>query len=152
MSKDRQFCTFVIEDLLLGVRIEEVQELIRHQPTTLVPLSSKEVGGLINLRGQIVFAIDLRRRLGLAPRPEDQDPMNVILRTSDGLVSLLVDEIGDVVEVSDEDFGEPPETLAECGKELIQSVVMLEKNLLLVLDTDKAVDIRSSEINQGTGA
>jgi purine-binding chemotaxis protein CheW len=152
MSRDRQFCTFVIDDLLLGVRIEEVQELIRHQPTTIVPLSSKEVGGLINLRGQIVLAIDLRRRLGLEPRHQDQPPMNVILRTADGLVSLLVDEIGDVVEVSDEDFGEPPETMGDPGKELIQRVVMLEKNLLSVHNTEKAVDIRSAEINQNSGA
>ncbi|PSH04563.1 MAG: chemotaxis protein CheW [Acidobacteria bacterium] len=148
MSTERQFCTFLIDDLLLGVRIEEVQELIRHQPTTIVPLSSSELGGLINLRGQIVIAIDLRRRLGLEPRADDESAMNVILRTEDGLVSLLVDEIGDVVEVSEDDFGQPPETLVASGRELIQSVVMLDKNLLLILDTEKAVNVDSALMNQ----
>jgi purine-binding chemotaxis protein CheW len=151
MPIERQFCTFLIDDLLLGVRIEEVQELIRHQPTTTVPLASSELGGLINLRGQIVIAIDLRRRLGLEPRCDRESSMNVILRTADGLVSLLVDEIGDVVEVSEDELRLPPETLVACGKELIRSVVMLEKSLLLILDTEKAVTVDSTVMNPKTG-
>jgi purine-binding chemotaxis protein CheW len=151
MPAERQYCTFLIDDLLLGVRIEEVQELIRHQPTTMVPLSSRELGGLINLRGQIVIGIDLRRRLGLGPRGENEPSMNVILRTADGLVSLLVDDIGDVVEVPEEAFGQPPETVVACGRELIQSVVMLEKKLLLVLDTEKAVNVDSAVMNSKAG-
>jgi purine-binding chemotaxis protein CheW len=145
MPVEQQFCT--VQDLLLGVRIEQVQELIRYQPTTIVPLSSDELGGLINLRGQIVISIDLRRRLGLEPRPSGESAMNVILRTPDGLVSLLVDEIGDVVEVSEEEFGRPPGTVVSHGRELIDRVVMLDKRLLLVLDTEKAVDIKSATIH-----
>ncbi|MGC9293351.1 MAG: chemotaxis protein CheW [Acidobacteriaceae bacterium] len=141
MSTERQFCTFYIQGLMLGVGIEEVQELIRHQPITAVPLAMDDVGGLINLRGQIVLAIDLRRRFGLAPRAEQMLPMNVILRTKDGLVSLLVDEIGDVIEVEESAFSPPPETMSGTGKELVQSVIKLKKELLLVLDTEKTVDL-----------
>ena len=91
----------------------QVQEVIRYQAMTRVPLAPTVVSGLINLRGQIVTAIDLRRRLGLAgPADEGLHPMNVVVRTDDGAVSLLVDEIGDVVEVTDDAFEPPPETLA----------------------------------------
>ena len=77
-----------------------MQEVIRHQAMTRVPLAPKLIGGLINLRGQIVTAIDLRLRLGLPERRPGQLPMNVVVRSEDGAVSLLVDEIGDVLEVS----------------------------------------------------
>ena len=139
MSDERQLCTFIVKDQLFGVEIEGVQELLRHQPMTPVPLSSREIAGLINLRGQIVIAIDLRHLLGLEPRADGELPMNVILRTGDALVSLLVDDIGDVVEVPQSSFEPPPDTLDGTGRELIRSVVMLEKNLLLLFDTEKAV-------------
>jgi purine-binding chemotaxis protein CheW len=144
MSSERQLCTFTVKDQLFGVEIEGVQELLRHQAMTPVPLSSREIGGLINLRGQIVVAIDLRHLLGMELRSSEELPMNVILRTGDALVSLLVDEIGDVVEVSESSFGTPPETLDGIGRDLIRSVVMLEKHLLLVLDTEKAVLLDSA--------
>ena len=88
---------------------------------TKVPLAPPVVRGLINLRGQIVTAIDLRRRLGLADRPTDSLPMNVVVRTDDGLVSLLVDEIGDVQEVPEEAFERPPETLDAAARAFIQA-------------------------------
>src|SRR4051794_10190615 len=88
-----QFSTFSLAGLLLGVEVLQVQEVIRYQEMTRVPLAPAEVRGLINLRGQIVTAIDLRRRLGLPDRAEHEQPMNVVVRTSDGVISLLVDEI-----------------------------------------------------------
>ena len=97
MINSKQFSTFLVNGLFFGVDVRHVQEVIRYQEMTRVPLAPAMVQGLINLRGQIVTAIDLRRRLELAPRPADQLPMNVVVRTDDGAVSLLVDEIGDVV-------------------------------------------------------
>ena len=95
----QQFCTFFLEGYLFGVPVPQVQEVIRFQPMTPVPLAPPEVKGMINLRGQIVLAIDLRQRLSLSPRPEGELPMNVVVRSADGAISLLVDEIGDVIEV-----------------------------------------------------
>ena len=80
-STEQQFCTFFIERLLFGVEVEKVQEVIRHQGMTRVPLATELVGGLINLRGQIVTAVNLRRRLGLKDSPPGQLPMNVVVRT-----------------------------------------------------------------------
>jgi purine-binding chemotaxis protein CheW len=141
MAGEQQFATFFVDGLFFGVEVLKVQEVIRYQAMTHVPLAPREVQGLINLRGQIVTALDLRRRLTLAARPQDALPMNVVVRTDDGAVSLLVDEIGDVVEVSEEQFEQPPETIAGVARELIRGVYKLRDRLLLILDTEKTIHL-----------
>jgi purine-binding chemotaxis protein CheW len=112
---------------------------------TRVPLAPPVVEGLINLRGQIVTAIELRRRLELQPRPHGQLPMNVVVRTEDGPVSLLVDEIGDVLEMDAESFERPPETLRGIARELIRGAYKLKDRLLLTLDIEKTVAINGND-------
>lgn len=141
MSDEHKFCTFTLDGLLFGVEVMKVQEVIRYLEMTRVPLAPSVVRGLINLRGQIVTAIDLRRRLGLTERPADQSPMNVVIRTDDEAVSLLVDEIGEVREVDESAFERPPETLRGVARELIRGAYKLKDRLLLVLDTEKAVAV-----------
>jgi purine-binding chemotaxis protein CheW len=141
MTQPRQFCTLYLDNLLFGVEVMKVQEVIRFQEMTRVPLASPMVRGLINLRGQIVTAIDLRRRLQLPELSSDRLPMNVVVRTEEGAVSLLVDEIGDVLEVTEESFESPPETLRGAAREFIRGTYKLPERLLLVLDTEKAVRI-----------
>lgn len=136
-----QFSTFVLQDLFLGVDVLKVQEVIRYQEMTRVPIAPPMVRGLINLRGQIITAIDLRRRFELADRQEGELPMNVVLRTDDGAVSLLVDEIGDVVEVEEDQFEPIPETVTGMVRELITGVYKLDNRLLLILDTEKASNL-----------
>jgi purine-binding chemotaxis protein CheW len=108
MAERSQFCTFYLDKLLFGVELRGVQEVIRSLDMTRVPLAPEVVGGLINLRGQIVTAVDLRRRLELEARSPEMRPMNVVVRSEDGAVSLLVDEIGDVVEVEETTLGKAP--------------------------------------------
>ncbi|MDR3460041.1 MAG: chemotaxis protein CheW [Verrucomicrobiae bacterium] len=144
----KQFCTFFVNGLFFGVEVLKVQEVIRYQGMTRVPLAPATIQGLINLRGQIVTAIDLRRRLELPPRDAEQLPMNVVVRSEDGAVSLLVDEIGDVVEIQDDIFEHPPETLKGVARELVQGVYKLKAQLLLILDTEKTVNLA----NAGTRA
>ena len=141
MTTQRQFCTFAIDELFFGVEIARVQEIVPYQPMTRVPLAPTMVRGLINLRGQIVTAIDLRRRLGLGERPDGRLPMNVIVRDDEGAISLLVDEIGDVLDVEEDAFERPPETLRGPARELIQGAYKLPDRLLLVLNLEKAVGI-----------
>lgn len=131
-----QFCTFLLNDLLFGVDVAEVQEVVRHQAMTRIPLAPPVVGGLINLRGQMVTAIDLRRLLDLPPRSADRLPMNVVLRPADGTVSLLVDDIHDVIEADEDSFERAPETVHGSARELIRGVYKLKDRLLLVLRTD----------------
>ena len=140
MAKTQQFCTFFLKNQFLGVPVQQVQEVIRYQEMTRVPLVPAVIRGLINLRGQIVMAIDLRRRFGMEERPESQLPVNVVVRTDEGAVSLLVDEIGDVLEAGDENFEPPPETLKGETRELVCGVYKLEERLMLVLDTGRAVE------------
>jgi len=143
---ERQFCTFYVEGLCFGIGVREVQEVIRYQEMTRVPLAASVVRGLINLRGQIVTAIDLRRRLGLPDRADGGEtlPMNLVVRTDDGVVSLLVDEIGEVVEVDEDTFERPPPTLEGVARELVRGVYKREGSLLLVLDTTRAVSVSRS--------
>jgi len=141
VSNAQQFCTFYVDRQFFGVPMQQVQEVIRYQEMTRVPLVPRVIRGLINLRGQIVVAIDLRRRLNAPERPEDQLPMNVVVRTADGALSLLVDEIGDVLEVQEETFERPPETLQGIARELVLGVHKLSNGLLLILDTEKAVNV-----------
>lgn len=136
-SSTRLLTTFVVDGLHLGVDALDVQEVLRHQPMTQVPLAPAEVSGLINLRGQVVTALDLRRRLRRPARPEGELPMNVVVRTDDGPVSLLVDEIGDVIEVPAEALESNPETVSDLERELVLGVHKLDGQLLMVLDVVK---------------
>lgn len=145
MSDTRQFATFHIDDLYFGVDVLKVQEVIRFQEMTRVPLAPGIIRGLINLRGQIVTAIDLRQRLDLPPLPEDRRPTNVVIRSDDGAVSLLVDEIGDVLEVSTDTFERPPETLRSIAREVVTGIYKLKGQLLLVLDTDRAIQMPGAQ-------
>jgi purine-binding chemotaxis protein CheW len=138
VAQTSQFCTFYLDNLLLGVELKGVQEVIRSLEMTKVPLAPAVVSGLINLRGQIVTAVDLRRRLELEPRPPDMLPMNVVVRSEDGAVSLLVDEIGDVVEVEETSFEPPPETLRGPVRTIILGVHKLNDRLMHVLDIERA--------------
>lgn len=146
MSNDtKQFCTFNLADLFLGVEVSRVQEVLRYQDMTEVPLTSSVVGGLINLRGQIVTAINLRQRFGFSSDGPDgvEHPMNVVVRADDGVASLLVDSIGDVLEIPEDAFEPPPPTVAK-GADLICGVYKLEGRLLLVLDIKKALCFESN--------
>jgi purine-binding chemotaxis protein CheW len=143
MSTRQQYCTFTVDGFLVGVEVGRVQEVIRYQEMTPVPLAHRVVRGLINLRGQIVTALDLRRRLELPERDEAARPTNVVVRTDDGAVSFLVDEIGDVVEVDDATFERPPETLQGIARQLLVGAHKLTDRLLLVLDAERAANLRT---------
>ena len=138
MAQAQQFCTFYLDKYLFGIELLKVQEVIQRLELTQVPLAPRVVRGLMNLRGQIVIGVDLRRQLELPQGPPEIEPMNVVVRTGEELVSLLVDEIGDVVEVNEDTFEPPPETLQGKVRSVILGVHKLEKHLMHVLDTERA--------------
>jgi purine-binding chemotaxis protein CheW len=146
MADQSQYCTFWVDGLFFGVAVSEVQEVLRYQHLTAVPSGPEAVHGLINLRGQIVTALDLRCRLGLAPRPDDALPMNVIVRSRGEVVSLLVDDIGDVITVDTGPGGnlalEPtPQNVPSIVQDVVVGVLPLPDSILLVLDADRAADV-----------
>ena len=141
----REYATFFVDGLFFGIDVLQVQEVLRYQEMTQVPLAPGVIEGLINLRGQIVTAVDMRRRLKLSARADDQTPMNTVVRTKEGAaVSLLVDEIGDVVEVDSESFEPVPDNVDPTARDLLQGVYKLKDRLLLILDTEKTIDIAAN--------
>jgi purine-binding chemotaxis protein CheW len=151
MTSPSQLCTFFLGDYLFGVDVQNVQEVIRYQAMTHVPLAPSTVRGLINLRGQIVTAIDMRVRLGMR-EPGRTDPMNVVVRTTDGVVSLLVDEIGDVIEVDDKTFERAPDTLTGPFRELVPGVYKLNGRLLLLLDVERVTTDDAASLREKAAA
>ena len=142
-----QYCTFRLDGHLFGVPVGSVQEVLRAQELTPVPQAPPEVSGLINLRGQIITTLGLRSTLGLPARAPDAPAVNVVVRSRDGdVVSLLVDEIGDVLEPDEESFAELPETVPARIRALVTGVCKLEGQLMLVLDTELAVQVGDSGI------
>jgi purine-binding chemotaxis protein CheW len=135
----QKYCTFYLDKYYFGIEVEQVQEIIKFQEITPVALAPKVVKGLINLRGQIVTAVDLRCLLELPDRDENEDPMNIVVRTPLGAFSLLADRIGDVLELADGSFESPPENLSGMARELIQRAYKLEGTLLLTMAIDKLV-------------
>jgi len=140
-----QYCTFWIDDLFFGVDVDDVQEVLRHQPMTPVPRASVGVQGLINLRGHIVTAVDLRFRLGLPQRDGDRLPMNVIVRSRGEVVSLLVDDIGDVVDADGLTLEQIPSNMPAEVQQVVHAVRPLPDKLMLVLDSDRAVEVPAAE-------
>ena len=136
----RQYATFEVADQLFGVDVAMVQEVLRFHEYTLVPLAPAAVGGLFNLRGQVIAAVDLRVQLGLARQALQGPVMNVILRGDGEPVSLLVDRIGEVVDLDDESFEPPPDTLSGPIRELVVGTFKMDGRLMLALDVDQAVD------------
>jgi purine-binding chemotaxis protein CheW len=129
-----RICTFTIDDALYGLEVHRVQEVLRAQEATRVPLARANIRGLINLRGQIVMAIDLRRCLGLPPA--DRPPMNLVLRSDDGPVSLLIDGAEDVIDVDQATFEPPPTNLLGPRRDLLRGTYDHAGRLIHLLDAD----------------
>src|SRR5882672_741583 len=144
-SEKRRYASCRVGHLLVGVEVDAVKEVTAGAELTPVPLAPPVVSGLVNLRGKIVTAIDLRRSLQLAERPADQPPTHLILQAEDGSIGLLVDAVGDVLDVDENDFEPPPGTLRGDLRELITGAYKLERGLLLVLNTERVVEESNGE-------
>lgn len=143
-EQPRQYSTFYVSDLFFGVDVLNVQEVLRYQEMTRVPLAPDVIEGLINLRGQIVTAVDLRKRLNVRPRDNSNTPMNIVVRSEEGAVSLLVDEISDVLTVNQATYEPPPQNLPPEQRELIDGLYKLDGRLLLILNTDRVLQIKTN--------
>lgn len=131
--------TFTLDGRLYGVDVDAVQEVLRGQTRTRIPLAPGTLAGLINLRGQVLSAIDLRVQLELPVRDAETEPMLVVIRVAGEPVALLVDTIGSVVDVDTDQFEPPPDTLSGSSRELLLGAYKLDNQLLLALDVDRAV-------------
>lgn len=135
MTRDmQQITTFRVADGLFGIDALHVQEIMPYQKITAVPLAPDFIRGLINLRGEIVTVLDLRRRLGFEPFADETEASNLVITSSYGEISLLVDAIHDIVEVPSDKLLPPPGTVQGVARHYIHSVCQLQDDLLMVLD------------------
>ena len=142
MAEPKQFCSFYVDDILIGIEVLAVQEVLRYQDVTEIPLAPPAIQGLINLRGQIITAINLRSRMNLPPCKDDKKSMNVVTRINNEVVSFLVDAVGDVLTVEDDDFEPVPNTVDAATRALVTGVYKLEgQRFLMALDVTKAANL-----------
>lgn len=140
-----QLVTFTTERYTFGLDVLDVQEVLHHQHMTPVPLAPPEILGLINLRGHIVTAIDMRLRLGIRSTHSEQPQMNIILQLRDGSASLVVDSVGDVITVNQDNYLPPPPSLEAPLCEMVRGVYKLEDRLLMHIDPDNACELMTGE-------
>ena len=138
---DARFCTFCAAGLWFGVDVLQVQEVLRHQTMTQVPRSPEVVSGLLNLRGHIVTALDLRTRLELGDEGRPESPMNVVVRQDDATASLLVDAVGDVLSPDPTRWEPRPANLRGRLAHLTQGVYKLDDKILILLNLNRVLDL-----------
>jgi len=141
----KQVCTFTVGEMLFGIDVPLIQEVMRPQIMTRVPLAPSVIRGLINLRGQILTAIDLRERLGMPPAPATVSGMNIVVRLPDETVSFLVDEVGEVLNLEEDQFEEAPVTLHGAIQEVTAGIYKLKDRLLLLLNVNTAVALSATK-------
>ncbi len=133
-EKTETFVTFWLGSFLFGLPVSEVVEINRNLDTTPVPLAPSYIKGIVNLRGQVLTAVDLAERIGLSV--EGERAYNLIVKNEeDERVSLLVEQIGDILEVPVNALEEPPEKIEGLERKFVKYVCQLPERLLVVLDT-----------------
>lgn len=143
-SMATQFATFYVSGRLYGIDVMKVQEVLKAQPLTRMPLAPGYVHGLINLRGQIATAIGLRELFEIT-ETNTEEKMNVVCRLNDTLISLMVDKIGDVMEVAEKDFEMAPDTVPESVRRFMSGVFKIQDNLMSVIEVEKVSSVLNTK-------
>lgn len=139
-SDTSTFVTFMIAGQLFGVSVMNVRDVLSTHQINPIPLAPPEIAGSLNLRGRVVTVIDVRRRLGLAPRGDEKKAMSIVVEFGHDLYSLMVDSVGEVLALADSDFEENPPTLDPQLREYSTGIYRLNDKLLVVLDVERALD------------
>lgn len=140
-SNMQEYVSVQIADQLFGIPVLEVHDVLRNLKLTKIPLASPEVAGVLNLRGRIVTAIDVRKRLGLAELPEDQSGMSVVVEFQGEPYSLLIDNVGEVLSLNVDDLQQNPVTLDSRWRDISAGIYRLEDKLLVILRIERLLDI-----------
>jgi purine-binding chemotaxis protein CheW len=141
----REYVTMTVVDQLFGIPVLTVQDVLGPQRITRIPLSPPEIAGALNLRGRIVTAIDVRRRLGLSPREADTPSMSVVVDHKGELYSLIVDAVGEVMSLPAESYERNPATLDPRWREVSGGIYRLKGKLLVVLEVPRLLEMRRAD-------
>jgi purine-binding chemotaxis protein CheW len=137
----KEFVTVTIAGQQFGIPVLAVQDVLGSQRIARIPLASPEVAGALNLRGRIVTAIDLRRRLGLPGRAPEEKSMSVVVDHHGEFYSLIVDAVGEVLSLPDEAFEPNPATLDPLWRGVSAGIFRLQKSLLVVFDVERLLEL-----------
>jgi purine-binding chemotaxis protein CheW len=141
----QDYVTMTIADQLFGIPVLQVQDVLGHQRITRIPLAPPEVAGSLNLRGRIVTAIDVRLRLNLSPRQKGKSGMSIVVDLRGELYSLMVDSVGEVLSLSNDDFERNPATLDSRWREVSTGIYRLNGQLMVVLDVPRLLNFTNME-------
>lgn len=137
--------TMTVAGQLFGIPVLQVQDVLKPQRITRIPLAPPEIAGSLNLRGRIVTVIDLRSCLGMPKQDRSHERMSIVVDFHGELYSLLVDQIGDVLSLPNADFEHNPPTLEKRWREIASGIYRLNQNLLVVLDVARLLNIVTAE-------
>jgi purine-binding chemotaxis protein CheW len=140
-QEPRQYVTLRLGGQLFGIPVMQVQDMLRWQKVARVPLAPPEIAGLLNLRGRIVTAVDLRLRLGLAPYEDPQKTMSVVVDHRGELFSLIVDAAGEVMSLPPGQFEKTPTNLAPAWRDVAEGIYKLADELLIIIDVSRILRI-----------
>jgi len=140
----QDFVTIKLAGQTLGIPVLAVHDVLNAQQITKIPLSPDWVSGVLNLRGRIVTAIDLRRRLGLPQLEDDKKSMSVVVEHEEEPYSLQIDTVGEVLSLDDQLFERNPVTLDPRWRDVSRGIYRLEGELLPILDVDRLLAFESN--------
>ncbi|MCJ9429571.1 chemotaxis protein CheW [Kordiimonas marina] len=141
----QDYVTVRLAGQTLGIPVLGVHDVLNAQQITRIPLAPEWVSGVLNLRGRIVTAIDLRRRLGFPPLEEGKVSMSVVVEHNEEPYSLQIDSVGEVLSLDNQLFEKNPVTLDPRWREVSRGIYRLEKELLPILDVDKLLAFESKD-------
>lgn len=138
-GKTLEYLTILVDDQKFGIPVLQIQDVLREQKVTRIPLASPEVAGSLNLRGRIVTAIDVRKRLNVVPKPGSRS-MSVVVEYNQELYSLIIDKVGDVLTLNQDRIEKNPGTLDSKWRDISDGVCQLDSELLIIMDVPRLLD------------
>lgn len=139
-NESKDYLTMNIAGQRFGIPVLQVQDVLREQKVTRVPLAAKEVAGSLNLRGRIVTAIDVRKRLNLPAKDDKSPSMSVVVEHEDELFSLIIDSVGDVLRIENKYYEKNPGTLDPTWRDVSTGIYQLEEELMVIMDVSKLLE------------
>lgn len=142
VNNQKQYCGFKVAGEEFAIPVMEVQEVIKPQMVTSIPLAQNEIRGLINLRGQIVTCLSLRR---IFKKDDDLDKeyMNIIVRGEEGFFSLVVDEVTDIIDIEVDNLERAPDVINPNIRKFVDKIYKKDEGLVILLDIKKLIDIKN---------
>ena len=136
----REYVTLSVAGQWFGIPVLDVQDVLGPRPVARIPLADEVIAGAINLRGRIVTVIDMRKRLGLPPRKNDEAGMNIVVEQDANLYALHIDAVGEVMQIPDHRYDKNPATIDPMWRDFSNGIYRLENQLLIVLNVLKLIN------------